>query len=300
MPRAIRPASTRHADARRSVAITVAPVSRVGPRTIAVRPSTSMSAPMRASSGTCMNRFSKIVSDSTDCPRARVISTMNCACMSVGKPGNGCVDTSAGRNSALPRTRMPSPSATTSAPAARSLAMTASRCSGRQSRSSTLPPVIAPATSSVPASMRSGMTLCSIGVSSSTPSMVTSDVPAPRMRAPILLSTRPSSSTSGSRAAFSSVVRPRASAAAIIRFSVPVTVTMSNTMLAPRSRRARRGDVAARELDARAHRLQALEVLIDRTRADRAAAGQRHARAPVRATSGPSTSTDARIVLTSS
>ena len=65
-----------------------------------------------------------------------------------------------------------------------------------------------------------------------------SDVPAPWMRAPILLSTRASSSTSGSRAAFSSVVRPLASAAAIIRFSVPVTVAMSKTMVAPRSRRA--------------------------------------------------------------
>ena len=59
------------------------------------------------------------------------------------------------------------------------------------------------------------------------------------MRAPILLSTRASSSTSGSRAAFSIVVRPCASAAAIMRFSVPVTVGMSNTIVAPRSRWAR-------------------------------------------------------------
>ncbi len=88
---------------------------------------------------------------------------MNCACMSVGKPGNGCVEMSAGLNSGLPRTRMPSPSAVTSAPAARSLAITASRCSGRQSRTTTSPRVIAAATSNVPASMRSGMTVCSIG-----------------------------------------------------------------------------------------------------------------------------------------
>jgi hypothetical protein len=46
-------------------------------------------------------------------------------------------------------------------------------------------------------------------------------------RAPILLSTRASSSTSGSRAAPTSCVRPRARAAAIMRFSVPVTVAMS-------------------------------------------------------------------------
>ena len=49
-------------------------------------------------------------------------------------------------------------------------------------------------------------------------------VPAPSTSAPILLRTRPSSSTSGSRAQLTSVVRPLASAAAIIRFSVPVTV----------------------------------------------------------------------------
>ena len=41
------------------------------------------------------------------------------------------------------------------------------------------------------------------------------------------------STTSGSQAAFSSTVVPRASAAAIIRFSVPVTVWMSNAMRAP-------------------------------------------------------------------
>ena len=61
-PSAIRPAMTRQADARRSVAITLAPVSFGTPRTIAVLPSTSMSAPRRTSSCTCIIRFSKIVS----------------------------------------------------------------------------------------------------------------------------------------------------------------------------------------------------------------------------------------------
>ncbi len=37
-------------------------------------------------------------------------------------------------------------------------------------------------------------------------------------------------------------------------------------------------DVAVRQIDLRAHRLQALDVLVDRPQADRAAAGQRHAR----------------------
>ena len=105
-------------------------------------------------------------------------------------------------------------------------------------------------------------------------------VPAPSTRAPILLSTRPSSSTSGSRAQLTSVVRPLASAAAIIRFSVPVTV---DSRRRSRRRAARRfGDhVAVLDADLGAQRLEALQVLIDRPRADRAAARQRHLGATV-------------------
>ena len=43
-----------------------------------------------------MKRFSKIVSVMRDVPLARVISAINCACRSVGKPGNGSVVTSTG------------------------------------------------------------------------------------------------------------------------------------------------------------------------------------------------------------
>ena len=48
-----------------------------------------MSAPSRASSETCMKRFSKMVSRMTLSPSAMVISAMNCACRSVAKPGIG-------------------------------------------------------------------------------------------------------------------------------------------------------------------------------------------------------------------
>ena len=71
---------------------------------------------------------------------ARVISTMNCACMSVGKPGirlRRDVDRRAARPCRARAGRRPR--RTTSTPAARSLAITASRCSGRQSRTSTSP-----------------------------------------------------------------------------------------------------------------------------------------------------------------
>ena len=42
---------------------------------------------MRRSSLTWMKRFSKMVSEMTPTPSATLMSTMNCACMSVGNPG---------------------------------------------------------------------------------------------------------------------------------------------------------------------------------------------------------------------
>jgi hypothetical protein len=50
-PRATRPATTRQAEARRSVAMTVAPSSRGTPFTTAVLPLISMSAPSGAAPG---------------------------------------------------------------------------------------------------------------------------------------------------------------------------------------------------------------------------------------------------------
>jgi len=64
-------------------------------------------------------------------------------------------------------------------------------------------------------------------------------LPAPLIRAPMAKRHWARSTTSGSRAAFSSVVVPSARQAAIMRFSVPVTVTRSMTMRAPFSRFAR-------------------------------------------------------------
>jgi hypothetical protein len=75
--------------------------------------------------------------------------------------------------------------------------------------------------------------------SSLTPSISIRAEPAPTMRAPMALSSPARSLTSGSRAAFSMTVVPWASAAAIMRFSVPVTVTRSVAMRAPLSRLAR-------------------------------------------------------------
>ena len=61
----------------------------------------------------------------------------------------------------------------------------------------------------------------------STPTMLTVPVPAPVMRAPIWFRQLAKSTISGSLAAFSSVVQPRARLAAIIRFSVAPTLGKS-------------------------------------------------------------------------
>ena len=63
-------------------------------------------------------------------------------------------------------------------------------------------------------------------------------VPAPVIRAPMALSIMARFVTSGSRAALTRRVVPRASIAASMTFSVPVTVTVSNTISAPVSRSA--------------------------------------------------------------
>ncbi len=76
----------------------------------------------------------------------------------------------------------------------------------------------------MPASIRSGMMVCSTPCSFSTPSMVTRLVPAPSILAPIELRKLARSTTSGSQAADSMMVVPLARTAAIMRLSVPRTV----------------------------------------------------------------------------
>lgn len=229
-PSATRPARISEADARRSVAITGAPLRRSAPRTIAVCPSTWISAPRRSSSLTCMKRFSKIVSLITPTPSATQLSAMNCACISVGNAGYGAVVrlTARGRLPCMSRVTL-SAVVVIVAPASVSLSSTASRVSGRARRTVTLPPVIAAATKKVPVSMRSGSTAWWPPPRRSTPCTVMRGVPAPSICAPSAIRQSARSVTSGSIAAFSSTVVPSASTAAISTFSVPVTLTMSNT-----------------------------------------------------------------------
>ncbi len=280
--------------------MTVAPSSLGTPRITAVLPSTSMSAPRRRSSCTCMKRFSKIVSVTVDVPSATQFRVMNCACMSVGNAGYGAVRRPTARGRPRMRRRMRSSSVSISAPASRSFASTASSVSGRAPVNVTSPPVAAAATRNVPVSIRSGITGYVAPCSCSTPWIVMMSVPAPSTFAPIAFRQFARSTTSGSRAAFSMTVVPSARQAAIMRFSVPVTVTRSITRRVPFRRFERAwtypcsivisAPSACRPLMCRSTgRIPIAQPPGSDTRAS-----------PNRATSGPSTRIDARIVLTRS
>ena len=206
---------------------------------MAVLPSMRMFAPSRRSSCTCMKRFSKMVSTTVAVPSATASSAMNCACMSVAKPGYGAVRTLTARGRLFACSRTQSGPEVSVAPVSRSRSMVTSIDQGSVARTVTSPPQAAAAHRKVPVSMRSAMMRWLAPCRRSTPRITSRSVPAPSICAPMATSTLARSTTSGSRAAFSRMVSPSARQAAIIRFSVPVTVTMSVTMRAPFSRVAR-------------------------------------------------------------
>ena len=126
--------------------------------------------------------------------------------------------------------------------------------------------------------MRSPMISVSHGTRPSTPSTRIVLVPAPRMCAPMRLRNAVRSVISGSRAAFSMTVSPLASTAAVTRFSVAPTLGNSSTMRAPFSLWQRACDESVRDLELRAHRVQAAEVHVELATPDVVAAGQRDPR----------------------
>ena len=226
-----------------------------------------------------MKRFSKIVSVTRALPSAMQLSAMNWACMSVGKAGYSLVRklTALGRSSA--RTRIQSSPHRSRTPASRSFSITTARWRASARRSSDIAAggghraqegagldavghdLVA---RTVQPARRPG---CGSGAAVAVDARTHRDQhlgQVARPRAPARRSRAPS--------------RRRASVAAISRFSVPVTVTMSVVMRAPRSRCGIGDDVAVLDVDLGAHRLQALDVLVDRPRADRAAARQRDPR----------------------
>ncbi len=243
-PSATSAAITRPADARRSVAITVAPDSRGTPLTIAVLPSISIDAPRRLEllhvhEAVLEDRLGDAVGAVRDAVerhelrlhvgrerrvlrRADVRADQRVAVRAHADRVVVAVERDAGlaqlvehrveRARSRAARRRPRRRAATPSPRPRR-GTCRSRCG--------------------PASPRDARRAASRRLRSTMRS-----VPAPVIRAPIATSTSARSTTSGSRAAFSIVVVPSASVAAIIRFSVPVTVTMSVTMRAPLQPRA--------------------------------------------------------------
>ena len=105
--------------------------------------------------------------------------------------------------------------------------------SGRAPSRNTSPWVMQAAMAKVPASIRSGTVRCRTGSNPSTPSTSIEVVPAPETLAPISPSMWARSWISGSRAAFSITVVPRAPTAAISTFSVAPTLGKSSETNAP-------------------------------------------------------------------
>ena len=144
MPFAASAASTSAELARRSVAITSAPFS-LPPPIVAMCPFKRMSAPILASSLTCMKRFSKSRSSIVLVPAATHARAMNCACISVGKPGYSVVTISAGLIFAGGRIVMAPPEISNLKPISSNLLKTALRCDGCTFVTVICEPVIAPA-----------------------------------------------------------------------------------------------------------------------------------------------------------
>ncbi len=130
--------------------------------------------------------------------------------------------------------------------------------------------------------------------------MVIREVPAPSILAPSALRQSARSVTSGSIAAFSSTVVPSARVAAAITFSVPVTVTMSKTKRAPFNRAARALMKPFSTLISAPSACRPLMCWSTGREPIAQPPGSETSAAPWRASSGPSTRIEARMVLTSS
>ncbi len=204
---------------------------------------------------------------------------MSCACRSVGKPGNGCVSSDTGSMPwPLRATRMPLLVVCTVTPVLASSSSAVFSSSGRAPSSRTSPPTAATAMAKVPVSMRSASTECTAPSRRSAPWMRSVEVPMPSILAPILTRHSATSPISGSRAAFSMTVSPRAK-----RGRQQHVVRGADRYLGEHDAAAAQGaalglgeNVAGFDLDLGAELLQAHQMQIDGTRADGAAAGQRH------------------------
>ena len=163
------------------------------------------------------------------------------------------------------------------------------------------PPAIAAAKTQVPVTIRSETVVCSTGLSRSTPSITSVEVATPSMRAPIDWSIWHRSVISGSRATLSITVVPRASTAAISRFSVAPTEGKSSHSEVPTSWSGTSATTWPCSMRTTAPSSWSPRMCMSRPREPIASPPGRATLARwQRATSGPSTAIDARSRRTSS
>ena len=233
--------------------------------------------------------------------RRSQFSAMNCACMSVGKAGYSLVrkltalrpPVGAHADPAVARAR-------SSAPASRSLSITASRWSARAPRSSTSPPAAATAHRNVPASMRSGIDACVAAVQLLDALDADPVGAGASMRAPIAISSspgrRPRARAPRSRAPSRPRPASRPSAGSRCRSRSPCRSRCAR----PSGARRVRDDVAVLDAISAPSACRPLRCWSTGRAPMAQPPGQRHPRPPKRATSGPSTRIEARIVFTRS
>ena len=148
--------------------------------------------------------------------------------------------------------------------------------------------------------MRSATTVKSAACIRETPSIVMVLVPAPLTLAPIAFKKSARSTISGSCAAFSITLIPLANTAAIIAFSVPVTVTMSIKIRAPTSFFAVARMKPFSTCTSAPSACMALMCKFTGRAPIAQPPGKDTSAWPYLASSGPSTKIDARMVLTNS
>src|SRR5262249_4416008 len=149
--------------------------------------------------------------------------------------------------------------------------VSAVRCLGSQRRMATSPRVAAAASAYVPASIRSGITAWLAPWSRSTPSISIVSEPAPRIRAPIAVSSITRSATSR---AVAPPCRPLREGGCRHPFLVAGHRHRVEDDLGAADPLGLRLDVAVFEPHLRSQLLERREMEVDRPHADRAAAGQ--------------------------
>ena len=200
-------------------------------------------APIETSLSVKNSRFSNIFSNTRIVPRACVATAIAIDVRSAGNAGHGpssifgiAPPRSSRTASSWPGGTRTKPPPSSSCTPSRSKAGTIGHRSSWTIASIVMsPPVTAAMPMKLPTSMWSGPIVCSPPPSRDTPVIRRTFEPMPSISAPSETRKRQRSWTCGSQAALEIMVRPGASVAAMIAFSVPITDASSRCTCAPRS-----------------------------------------------------------------